>query len=140
MDSKVELREAERVQTSATSWYIPSWIDRFTDWVDHLPLPNWAFYLVLWLLLFVAETLIHWQDGSYPLGVIYPFHLVLTGTIPYTLALIHYLDNRAEHALLKFRPALNVTDAEYAELRYQFTTLPGRPTFLASLGRGEESG
>lgn len=133
MDSKVEFREAESARTSETRLYSPSWMDRFTDRVDHLPLPNWAFYLALWLLLFAAETLIHWYDGSYPPGTIYPFHLVLTGTIPYTLALIHYLDRRAENALLKFRPGLDVTEAEYADLRYQLTTLPQRQTVIASL-------
>jgi hypothetical protein len=130
MDNKVERPEAERAQTRL---YPSSWIDRFTDWVDRLPLPGWAFYLGLWLILFAAETLIHWQDGSYPRGSIYPFHLVLTGTIPYTLALIHYLDRCAESALLKFRPALTVTDLEYAELRYQLTTLPARQTVITSV-------
>jgi hypothetical protein len=133
MNSDVELREAERTETSETRLYSRSWVDRFTDWVDRLPLPNWAFYLALWLLLFASVTLIHWQDGSYPPGVIYPLHLVLTGTIPYTLALIHYLDKCAERALLKFRPALDVNDAEYAQLHYQLTTLPQRQTVLASL-------
>lgn len=133
MDSKVELQTTDRARTSATRLYSPSWIDRFTDRVDRILLPNWVFYLTLWLLLFSAETLIHWYDGSYPPGVFYPFHLVLTGTIPYTLALIHYLDKRAESALLKFRPALDVTDSEYAELRYQLTTLPQRQTVMASL-------
>jgi hypothetical protein len=73
-----------------------------TDWVDRLLLPNWAFYLSLWLLLFATETLIHSSDGSYPPGVVYPFHLVLTGRFPYFLALIHYLDKCAESALLSF--------------------------------------
>jgi hypothetical protein len=133
MASQAELREAEGTRTNQTSMYSPSWIDRFTDWVDRLPQPTWAFYLVLWLVLFAAQTLIHWNDGSYPLGVIYPFHLVLTATIPYTLALIHYLDKSAESALLRFRPALEVTDAEFADLRYQLTTLPQRQTGFASL-------
>lgn len=133
MDSKAERREFEPAHTTGTRLYSPSWIDRFTDWVDHLSMPGWVFYLALWLILFAAEILIHWYDGSYPPGVIYPFHLVLTGTIPYTLALIHYLDKRAEIALLKFRPALDVTDAEYVELRYQLTTLPSRQTVVAGL-------
>jgi hypothetical protein len=133
MNSKVELQEAKHAQPSETHLYAPSWIDRFTDWVDGLPLPTWAFYLLLWLLLFAVITLIHWQDGSYPPGVFFPLHLVLTGTIPYTIALIHYLDKTAERALLKFRPALDVTDAEYTQLHYQLTTLPPRETILASL-------
>jgi hypothetical protein len=133
MDSKAELQEVERARTGATGWYAPSWIDQLTDRVDRLPLPNWAFYCGLWLLLFSVETLIHWNDGSYPPGVLYPFHLVLTGTIPYTFALIHFLDKSAEGALRKFRPALSVTDSEYADLRFQLTTLPARQTIIVSL-------
>ncbi len=133
MDGKAELQEAEGAYTGEPKRYSPSWIDQFTGWVDHLPLPNWLSYLLLWLLLFSVETLIHWQDGSYPPGTIYPVHLVLTGTIPYTFALVHFLDKCAEGALFKFRPTLHVTALEYNELRYQLTTLPQRQTVLASL-------
>jgi hypothetical protein len=133
MDNKVEFQDAERAQTSEPSLYSPSWIDRFTDWVDRLPLPSWVFYLAFWLVLLAAVTLIHWQDGSYPVGSFYPFHLVLTATIPYTMVFIRYLDKCAVRALVKFRPALDVSDAEYAQLRDQLTTLPPRETVLASL-------
>lgn len=133
MDSSEVPREAKGVPKSEARLCSPSWIDRFTHSIDRLPLPNWMFYGVLWLLLFALETLIHWNDGSYAPGVFYPFHLVLTGTIPYTLALIHYLDKCAETALLKFRPALDITDTEFTELHYQLTTLPARPTGTASL-------
>jgi hypothetical protein len=133
MDNKLELRDVDRTRTSETKLHTLSWIARFTDWVDGLPMPNWAFYLGFWLLLFAAETLIHWADASYPPGTVYPFHLVLTATIPYTLALIHYLDRSAEHSLLKFRPALTVNESEFAALRYELTTLPARQTVMASL-------
>ncbi len=133
MDSNAEHQEVLRERTSSTGWYTPSWVDQFTGRIDRLPLPNWAFYLALWLLLFAVETLIHWNDGSYPPGVFYPFHLVLTVTIPYTLALIDYLDKCAEIALHKFQPALVVSDAEFTKLSYELTTLPARQTLTASL-------
>lgn len=133
MNSKAESRQVEHSRSSTRGRYLPGWINRFTRQVDRLPVPYPIFYLAFWLLLFAAETLIHWQGGSYPVGVFYPFHLVLTGTIPYTLALIHFLDKWAESALLRFRPALRITDAEFAELRFQLTTLPARETVTAGL-------
>jgi hypothetical protein len=39
----------------------------------------------------------------------------------------------ADTALKTFRPALNVSHAEYAELRYRLTTLPARPELLVTV-------
>ena len=133
MNRNAETSYTERAQPGMNRSYSPSWIDYLTDRVDRLPLPSWAVYLALWLLLFTVVTLIHWYDGSHPVGFFDPLHLVLTGTIPYTLALIHYLDRSAKYALGKFRPALDVDDSKYAELEYQLTTLPQGRTILASL-------
>lgn len=113
--------------------YPPSWIDRLTDGIDRLPLPGWMIYTALWLVLLAAVTAVHWSDGSYPVGTIHPLHLVLTATTPYALALIHHLDGIASKALVRFRPALDISDDEYAALGYQLTTLPGRKTLIASL-------
>jgi hypothetical protein len=63
---------------------------------------------------------------------VFPFHVVLTLNVVYVVALMHYLDNMAERALERFRPALEVSEAEYARLRYELTTLPARPTLIAS--------
>ncbi len=29
--------------------YPPSWVDRLLDWIDRLPVPTWAFFLILFL-------------------------------------------------------------------------------------------
>jgi hypothetical protein len=47
--------------------------------------------------------------------------------------MVRYLDGAAEAALRNFRPALEVSEEKYAELRYRFTTAPARPTLLGSL-------
>ena len=49
------------------------------------------------------------------------------------LALPPFLDNRADTGLKTIRPALETTEEQYGQLRYQLTTLPARPTLLASL-------
>jgi hypothetical protein len=111
--------------------YPPSWIDRFTDWVDRLPGPNWLFYVGLGLFLYLVEVAIQWSTGAW--GQLYPFQFVYVNIIPYALALIHYLDHLADTTLHQFRPALTCSETDIAELRYRLTTMPPLPTLLASL-------
>ena len=113
--------------------YPPSWIDRFTDWVKRLPGPNWLFYLVLWLALFLMANAIKWLDGSQPLGTIDLLSMISASDGVYFLALVHYLKGAADAALHTFRPALAVSEAEYNRLHYQLTTLPARRTMWVSV-------
>jgi hypothetical protein len=113
--------------------YPPSWIDRFTAWLERLPFPRWLCYLGLWLALFLPYSAVKWWDGAYPLGAFNLVHLLLTGTSVYGIALMHYLDRSAGHALAAFRPVLTVDDRGYADLQYRLTTLPAWPTLWVSL-------
>lgn len=113
--------------------YLPSWIDRFTTWLERLPFPRWFCYLGLWLALFLPYSGVKWWDGAYPFGTFNLFHLLLTGTSVYGLALMHYLDWSAGNALAAFRPVLTVDAKGYADLRYRLTTLPAWPTLWMSL-------
>ena len=38
--------------------YKPSWVDRFTDWVEQLPIPAWAFYVGLGLGLILGSAIL----------------------------------------------------------------------------------
>jgi hypothetical protein len=110
--------------------YSPSWIDRFTAWLDRLPFPCWLSYLGLWLALLLPYSAVKWWDSAYPLGIFNGFHLLLTGTSVYGLALMHYLDRNAGAALAAFRPVLTVDAQGYAALLYRLTpahTLGGNP-------------
>lgn len=117
--------------------YPPSFVDRIADWVRRLPIPSWLVYLALALALLTVNLVIKWLDGTFPMGTL-PDGVVLwqqilgAATFPYALALLHYLDNSAQEALDDFRPAMQLDDAEYRKLRYQFTTLPVRPAFIAA--------
>ncbi len=113
--------------------YSPSWVDRLHMWVHRLPLRTWLFYMLIALLLVFGFAWVEWQTGQYPVGTLYPFHVLLFGASPYALALVHYLDCYAHRALTRFRPAL-IADAEReALLRYRLTTAPARPTMIATL-------
>ncbi len=102
-------------------------------WVDRLPGRSWVFYPTMALVLAFVSTAINWIDGTYPIGTFNIFHLWLAVQTPYLLALTRYLDGAAESALNNFRPALKVSEEEYAELRYRLTIAPARPTLLGSL-------
>ncbi len=132
MDDTDRPRSHEGVETGWTP-YPPSWVDQLTDWIDRLPLPGWMTYMAVWLVLVSVVTVVHWADGSYPVGTVHPLHLVLAATTPYALALIYHLDGVASDALVRFRPALDISDDDYAALGYQLTNLPGRKTVIASL-------
>ncbi len=124
--------EIERERTEGGVPYPAGWIDRITGWVDRLPMPGRAVYLLAWLVVFAIETLIKWRDGAYPVGTIYPFHGVFTVSLFYVLALMDYLDRRAASALESARPLLKASESDYRRLQYEFTHLPSRPTLLAS--------
>ena len=113
--------------------YPPSWIDRFNDWVDHLPVRPWVFYLCMWLLLlFIAEGTSTWRYGlqhSDKLRWIYVSYSLYGA---YFLAAIHYLDRWAKTALNGFRSTLKVDEAEQATLFYQLTTMPARTIGILS--------
>jgi hypothetical protein len=113
--------------------YAPSWIDRFTAWVARLPGPSWLYYLGIGLVLLLVMAIVLWIEGALPVGDLLPAHLVMPGMIALLLALLHLLGNRADAALTALRPALEASEEEYDGLRYQLTTLPARPTLLASL-------
>jgi hypothetical protein len=86
------------------------------------------------MILFTVETTVSWYTGVYPVGTIFPYHLIFTGIVVYTTAMIHYLDSVARHSLKSFRPALIGDDADFARLEYRLTTMPARSTLLATIG------
>jgi hypothetical protein len=108
-------------------------VDRLTDWVQRLPIPAWLFYLCAALVLVLIRTIIAWGDGSLPVGTFFPVHLYNASAAALVLFVLNYLDDRAGASLADFRPVLNVDDAGYERLRYQFTTMPSRPVLLWTL-------
>jgi hypothetical protein len=124
--------------------YPPSWIDRLMAWVDRLPGPAWAFYLILGMAAGLGESALQWWEGAYPVGTFNSLHVWTAGHFAYVLGLIHLLDTSAGSALASFRPLL-VSEEDgkrpspkdellYARISYELTTLPTRPTLLATLG------
>lgn len=113
-----------------TEPYEPSMLDRFTDWVDRLPISSELFYTAFAALLIGLQLVTQW-NGS--LDSIHAFPLAYILTIPYALALMHYLDKVAAQTLARFRPLMSISDTEYDAMQYRLTTLPVRPVLLAAL-------
>jgi hypothetical protein len=122
-----------RPETETIRPYPPSFVDRITDWVRHLPVPSWLFYVAVALALLILTAAVKWLDGSYAFGTVTWQMILSAGTFPYALGMLHYLDNSAQEALSDFRPAMDVDDRQFAELKYRFTTLPARPTVIATI-------
>ena len=124
---------AKSTSESKLQPYAPSWVDRFTAWVDQLPGSSWLYYLGIGLVLLLLQVVVLWIEGASPIGAFLPIQGFLAGVIAFWLALLRYLDERAGAALKTLRPALKASEEEYGQLLYQVTTLPARPTLLASL-------
>ncbi|MDQ5825031.1 MAG: hypothetical protein M3441_12610 [Chloroflexota bacterium] len=131
-DKGGSLAEARAQAVGAGSLpYPPSWVDQLTDRVRRLPVPAWVFYLTLGLVLTGVIVFVAWANGFLAEDLLLLRVLSATTGI-YFLALLHYLDDSAADALKRFRPVMMVGDADYERLAYQFTTMPRRPTLIAS--------
>jgi hypothetical protein len=62
-----------------------------------------------------------------------PVQAFNAAAIPYVLALIRFLDNKANAALKTLQPALKASEEVYCQLQRELTTLPARMTLVASL-------
>jgi hypothetical protein len=113
--------------------YKPSWVDRFTDWVDRLPIPGLAFHAGLGLGLILIQVLVLWLDGGLDaVEVLLPV-IIFNGLFPFLLALMHLLDGQAVSALTSMRPTLTMTEPEFDKYRYMLSNMPARPTLVAGL-------
>lgn len=112
--------------------YSPSWLNRLIDWIERQPGPAWIYYVAGVLVMAFVLALGDLVTGSVPRmtsgtgAMIYALYPV------YFVALMHYLDGQASLALQRFRPALSVSDGDYARLEYQLTTVPASGAWLAT--------
>jgi hypothetical protein len=91
----------------------------------------------------IAGSTIEWIEGAYPAGTLNALHVWTLGNFAYVIALMHYLDKSATSAMASFRPMLAPAasgthptpqdEGTFARLSYQLTTLPPRPTLIATL-------
>ena len=115
--------------------YRPSWLDRFTDRVERLPVPAWVFYGSLGLGLILIQVLFLWLDGGLDKAeVLLPLMIFNGVSIPFILALIHLLDRQAVTALSAMRPTMEITEPEFDKFQYMLSNMPSLAAFIAGLG------
>ena len=113
--------------------YKPSWIDRFNNWVEKLPVRAWIFYVVLAILLILVHMLFLWLDGGLHAEELLPVIIFNSVATPFLLALIHLLDNQAVTAVNSMRPMLNTTESEFEHYEYRLSNMPFLTPLIAGL-------
>jgi hypothetical protein len=111
-----------------------SWIDRFNNWVEKLPVPAWIFHVCLGLVLIMIQVLFLWLDGGLTeADVLLPVIVFNAFLIPFGLALIRFLDDQAVAALESMRSMLELSVSEFHEFRYKLSNMPSRATLITGL-------
>ena len=114
--------------------YKLSWIDRFFNAVERLPLPPTVVYIVSYLVLVTTHHIILWTGGALPMGelsqgILFTIYL----WIFLQMAAFHYFQNQAETALMLFRPALDMNEKEFEKLRFSFVDFSAGPALIGAL-------
>src|SRR4030067_528407 len=123
MDGKTKGAIAVPTDAVRQSPYSPSFIHAFYAWLDRLPIPAWLFLDLLIPINGIAQHLVAWRKGALAPG---QFNFDL-GTAGYWLGIFLigiYVLKGAPSALDEYRPLLNVTEEEFARLKYRFATIP----------------
>lgn len=113
--------------------YQPSFVDRLIDWIDRLPGPAPAFYLVGYLIVEVVLHVGLWIDGAFEVGTIDPEWALNGVWVWLSLMWIHYLESVARRSLEGFAPLLKDKPSEYEALRYRMLEMPARPVLWMTL-------
>ena len=114
--------------------YKPSWVDRFNDWVEQLPVSAWVFYGGLGLGLILVQVLFLWLDGGLAKAeVLLPIIIYNAFLIAFGLALIQLLDNQAVAALNSMEPTLEMTEPEFDDFQYRLSNMPSGPALIVGL-------
>jgi hypothetical protein len=113
--------------------YKASWIDRFNNWVETLPVRAWIFHVVFGIVLILVQMLFLWLDGGLHAEELLPVIIFNGLATPFLLALIHLLDNQAVTALNSMRSVLDTTEQEFDHYEYRLSNMPLPAPLIAGL-------
>jgi hypothetical protein len=113
--------------------YKPSWIDRFTGWVDRLPVPAPVFYVGLAFCLVLGQMLFLWLEGGLGAEALLAVIIFNGLATPFLLTLMHHLDHQAARGLKAMKPVLDMTAPEFGQFQYKLSTMPFRVPMVAGL-------
>lgn len=113
--------------------YKPSWIDRFNNWIEKLPIRVWIFYVLFGIVLVLVQLLFLWLDRGLQAEELLPIIIFNGFAIPFLQGLIHLLDNQAVVALNFMKPMLDMSDSEFNQYAYRLSNMPFLAPLLAGL-------
>lgn len=113
--------------------YVPSFIDRFTKFIQRLPIPYGLTYLLLFILESAIILVISLVDGRAPAyefdPIIFIFPLWLWGP----LAIVTYLDSLSVRVFSEFGQLLDLPTETKRRMEYEFTTMPARSVLISAI-------
>jgi hypothetical protein len=111
-------------------YYAPSFLDKFMDFIERLPVPYWSTYLLLFIAQSAVMHVFAWVDGWLPVFTSNPliFLFPLWQWLP--LAIMTYSRTVSRQALSTFSPLLDAEENELKRLKYEFSTMPSRGVIL----------
>jgi hypothetical protein len=113
--------------------YKPSWIDRFNGWLEKLPVRVWVLHAAFGTVLIMVQVLLLWLDGGLHAEELLPVIIFNGLATPFTLALVHLLDNQAVTALYSMRPSLEMNKPRFDQFQYKLSNMPSRAALIAGL-------
>ena len=125
--------ESDSQNTRETKPYPPSFLDRFMRFIQHLPIPYWLTYLILFILQSAIFHGLAWIDGWLPAFSFSPILLLFPLWLWGPMAIMTYLNLTSEAALSGFSPLLDVGEDRLKRLKYEFTTMPNRGVIFSSV-------
>jgi hypothetical protein len=100
------------------------WSDRLIRWIDTGPLPQWAFYGLLFISGGLIMNLASWFQSVNPWLAIQPHYFLAGYWITAYLLANHFLINSAKTALFDIRDSLDLSEDSFQQRLFQFTHLP----------------
>ena len=125
--------DAVRLDDTFVAPYAPNWVHGLVSRIERIPGPDWVVYAAAAAVLVVMIHGQAWALGTAPVGT---FDLANTyyGILPVTLLwTAGYLERVAGSAFDAFRPALRVSAAELARLRWELVVVPAVPSLVITL-------
>lgn len=132
-DSRNIQRASELTQNSKERPYKPSWIDRFNDWVEKLPVNEWIFHVVFGIVLILVQILFLSLEGGLQAEELLPVIIFNGFAVPYLLAWIYLLDKQAVTAVNSMRPMLDTSEQVFENYKFRLSNMPVLAPLIAGL-------